>query len=127
MVCKSFPAATATWKIENPNIDMTKGNLRPRSSLNGAQNVGPRAKPKTYSERPSNPTSVETWYCAATVEVAVEKILEVNAAIRVVYPSITAVRILQEKSIGAYRGIGLGLLTFSSWANFGRATDRQAQ
>ena len=56
--------------------------------------IGPVANPRTYRERPRMPTSVETWkYCETTV-VAAEKILLVNAATRVVYPSIKAVNSL---------------------------------
>jgi hypothetical protein len=47
IVCRSFPAATAIWKIENPNIEITKGNLLPFNSLRGAQNTGPMANPRT--------------------------------------------------------------------------------
>jgi hypothetical protein len=83
-VCRSFPAATAIWKIEKPNIDKTMGSLRPRNSERGAHNVGPVAKPSTYKDRPRRPTSVETSNCLETATVADEKILEANAATRVV-------------------------------------------
>jgi hypothetical protein len=47
IVCRSFPAATATWKIENPNMEITRGNLLPLNSLRGAQKTGPMANPST--------------------------------------------------------------------------------
>jgi hypothetical protein len=47
MVCKSFAEATPTWKMENPNIEITSGSLLPSNSLRGAQNRGPKANPRT--------------------------------------------------------------------------------
>lgn len=41
----SLPVAQATQKMEKPNIEMTRGRRRPRSSERGAQRVGPVAKP----------------------------------------------------------------------------------
>lgn len=95
MVWRSFAAATPTWKMENPNMDITNGNRRPFNSLRGAQNMGPRANPRTYKETPSIPTSKETWNFSATAPVAVEKILDVNAEMSDVYASITAVKSLR--------------------------------
>ena len=49
-----------------------------------AYSMGPVAKPSTYNEMPSMPTSVLTPKASATEVVAAEKILLANAAIRVV-------------------------------------------
>ena len=47
MVWMSLPVAQAREKSEKPNMAMTRGSLRPRSSDKGAHRVGPKAKPKT--------------------------------------------------------------------------------
>ena len=52
--------------------------------------IGPVAKPSTYSETPRMPTSCETPNFTATTPMAVEKMLEPNAAVSVTYPSTTA-------------------------------------
>lgn len=78
-------------KMEKPNMAITMGNLLPFSSDRGAQRVGPNAKPRTYRETPSKPTSEETPYWAPTTRVAAEKILEPNADTMVVYPKMAAV------------------------------------
>lgn len=75
-------------------MDIINGNFRPLSSDRGAHRSGPVAKPSTYSDNPSIPTSVETPNCRATAVVAAEKILLVKAAVNVVYPSIIARNIL---------------------------------
>lgn len=83
-VCRSFPTAVPIEKIEKPNIAMVRGSFLPLSSESGAQRIGPVAKPSTYRDTPSTPTSILTWYCLATAPVAEEKILLVKAATRVV-------------------------------------------
>jgi hypothetical protein len=90
IVCTSFPVATATLKIENPNEDTSKGYLRPYNSEAGAHMIGPRANPSTYSEMPSMPTSPEILYSRATEPMAAEKIDEPNAAVSVTKASETA-------------------------------------
>ncbi len=52
--------------------------------------IGPVANPRTYSETPKILTSCETPNLSATVPMAVENMLEPNAAVRVTYPSTTA-------------------------------------
>jgi hypothetical protein len=44
-VWRSFPAATAKLKMAIANGAMSNGNLLPFSSDNGAQKMGPKAKP----------------------------------------------------------------------------------
>lgn len=90
-VCRSLAVATATWKIEKPNMESTRGKRRPLNSERGAQRMGPVANPKTYNESPRVPTSDDTWKYWATASVAAEKILLVNADTSVVKPSIVAV------------------------------------
>lgn len=47
IVCRSFPTATAIWKMEKPNIALIRGSLLPFNSLSGAHRIGPVAKPST--------------------------------------------------------------------------------
>lgn len=46
-VWRSLAVATAMLKMEKPNMAMTMGSRRPRSSERGAQRDGPVAKPNT--------------------------------------------------------------------------------
>ena len=93
-VWRSFPVAVPIENIEKPNMDIINGNFRPLNSDNGAHRSGPVAKPSTYRDKPSIPTSVETPNSKATAVVAAEKILLAKAAVNVVYPSIIAINIL---------------------------------
>lgn len=67
-----------------PNIPISIGNRRPRSSDRGAQQMGPVANPTTYKDNPSRDTSGETPKMAATFVVAVENMLLVNVEVSVV-------------------------------------------
>lgn len=46
-VWRSLAVAVATEKTEKPNMAPIRGNLRPRSSDNGAHSIGPVANPST--------------------------------------------------------------------------------
>lgn len=46
-VCRSFPVPTAMQNRVKPNMDITRGSRRPFNSDRGAQNVGPKANPRT--------------------------------------------------------------------------------
>jgi hypothetical protein len=76
--CKSFDTAVAKENMLKPNMLIRKGMRRPLSSENGAQTRGPVAKPRTYKEIPSVPTSRDTPYAVVIGGMAAEKILLVN-------------------------------------------------
>ena len=97
-VCRSFPTATATEKTENPKEDIMRGTRRPYSSEIGAHRIGPVANPRTYSEMPKVPTSVETPKSAETTRTAAEKTLLPNAAVSVTKPSTAAITSLDPVS-----------------------------
>lgn len=71
-VCRLAAVATANWKTVKPNMPTRSGSLRPRSSDNGENRVGPQANSMTYKDIPSVPTSVETPNIDDTTEFAVE-------------------------------------------------------
>ena len=83
-VWRSFPTAAPMENMEKPNMAIINGNFLPFNSESGAHNKGPVAKPSTYNDSPSIPTSVETPKCSATAVVAAEKILLANADVKVV-------------------------------------------
>ena len=53
MVWMFAAVATPISKMENINMEITNGSLRPLSSESGAHNVGPVANPRTKREIPN--------------------------------------------------------------------------
>jgi hypothetical protein len=81
-----LPVAQAISKTEKPNEAITSGSRRPFSSENGAQRIGPVAKPSTYNDVPSVATTEPTPNLSCIALVAVLKIELANAAVIVVNP-----------------------------------------